>query len=167
MLLVCIGNFGKNVLYRGSKNCFAFLQEACLSLYGPTETNTNVLQENPYHGRYPRFACRKQRTFPECPSTQHLRTLVPKTIPLVMVFGTRVLKYWALGPAGFVEVLPRKTAFVSGQSVSWCIWTGMGHPARVGRSVSRLPKGFSLKAWRASSSAALCFHCVCLVLISP
>ena len=35
----------------------------------------------------------------ESPSTQYLRTLVPKTIPLV-VFGTRVLKYWVLGPSG-------------------------------------------------------------------
>ena len=32
----------------------------------------------------------------EGPSTQYLRTLVPKTIPL-MVFGTKGLKYWALG----------------------------------------------------------------------
>ena len=38
--------------------------------------------------------------FPEGPSTQYLRTLVPKTIAL-MVFGTRVLKYWVLGPSGF------------------------------------------------------------------
>ena len=38
-------------------------------------------------------------TILEGPSTQHLRTLVPKTIPL-MVFGTRVLKFWELGPSG-------------------------------------------------------------------
>ena len=37
--------------------------------------------------------------FPEGPSTQYLRTLVPNTIPLVD-FGTRVLKYWVLGPSG-------------------------------------------------------------------
>ena len=36
---------------------------------------------------------------PEGPSTQHLRTLVPKAID-GMVFGTRVLKYWVLGPSG-------------------------------------------------------------------
>ena len=36
---------------------------------------------------------------PEGPSTQYLRSLVPKTI-LLMVFGTRVLKYWVLGPSG-------------------------------------------------------------------
>ena len=41
---------------------------------------------------------------PEGPSTQYLRTLVPKTIPLV-VFGTRVLKYWLLGPSGSVRRL--------------------------------------------------------------
>ena len=39
--------------------------------------------------------------FPEGPSTQCLRILVPKTIPF-MVFGTRVLKYWVLGPSGFM-----------------------------------------------------------------
>ena len=36
---------------------------------------------------------------PEGPSTQYLRTLVPKTIPLA-VFGTKGLKYWVLGPSG-------------------------------------------------------------------
>ena len=35
----------------------------------------------------------------EGPSTQHLRTLVPKAIN-GMVFGTRVLKHWVLGPSG-------------------------------------------------------------------
>ena len=33
---------------------------------------------------------------PEGPSTQYLRTLVPKTIP-PMAFGIRVLRYWVLG----------------------------------------------------------------------
>ena len=37
---------------------------------------------------------------PECPRTQYFRTLVPKTMPL-MAFGTRVLKYWVLGPCGY------------------------------------------------------------------
>ena len=36
--------------------------------------------------------------FPEGPSTQHLRTLVPNAIK-GMGFGTRVLKYWVLGPS--------------------------------------------------------------------
>ena len=36
--------------------------------------------------------------YPEGPSTQYLRFLVPKTI-LLMVFGTRDLKYWVLGPS--------------------------------------------------------------------
>ena len=36
---------------------------------------------------------------PEGPSTQYLRLLAPKTIPLV-VLGTRDLKYWVLGPSG-------------------------------------------------------------------
>ena len=35
----------------------------------------------------------------EGPSTQYLRTLLPKTIPLV-AFGARVLKYWVLGSSG-------------------------------------------------------------------
>ena len=35
----------------------------------------------------------------EGPSTQYLRTLVPKAIE-GMVFGIRVLKYWVLGPSG-------------------------------------------------------------------
>ena len=39
----------------------------------------------------------KVRTHPEGPSTHHLRFLVPKTV-LSMVFGTRDLKYWVLGP---------------------------------------------------------------------
>ena len=36
---------------------------------------------------------------PEGPSTQYLRSLVPNTIKS-MVFGTRNLKYWLLGPSG-------------------------------------------------------------------
>ena len=46
---------------------------------------------------------------PESPSTQYLRFLVPKTI-LLMVFGTRVLKYWILGPLG-TECRLRATPF--------------------------------------------------------
>ena len=37
-------------------------------------------------------------SYPEGPSTQNLRSLIPKTIPC-MVFGTRVMKYWVLGPS--------------------------------------------------------------------
>ena len=37
-------------------------------------------------------------TYPEGPSTQHLRTLVPNTSK-GMVFRTRDLKYWVLGPS--------------------------------------------------------------------
>ena len=36
---------------------------------------------------------------PEGPSTQYERTLVPKTMKSI-VFGTRNLKYWLLGPSG-------------------------------------------------------------------
>ena len=42
---------------------------------------------------------RTSETTPEGPSTEYLGTLVPKTIPL-MIFGTRSLKYWVLGPSG-------------------------------------------------------------------
>ena len=39
--------------------------------------------------------------YPEGPSSQDLRCLAPKTI-LLMAFGTRVLKYWVLGPSGCI-----------------------------------------------------------------
>ena len=38
--------------------------------------------------------------FPESPSTQYLRFLIPETI-LLMVVGTKDLKYWVLGLSGF------------------------------------------------------------------
>ena len=37
---------------------------------------------------------------PRGPSTQYLKTLAPKTIPL-MIFGTNVFSYWVLGSSGF------------------------------------------------------------------
>ena len=40
---------------------------------------------------------------PEGPSTQYSRTLVPKTI-LLMVFGTKGLKYRVLGPSGIETI---------------------------------------------------------------
>ena len=36
---------------------------------------------------------------PEGPSTEYLRLLFPNTMKS-MVFGTRVLEYWVLGPSG-------------------------------------------------------------------
>ena len=39
------------------------------------------------------------KTYQKGPSTQYLRTLVPKAMK-GMAFGTRVLKYWVLGPFG-------------------------------------------------------------------
>ena len=41
------------------------------------------------------------RPYPVGPSTQCLRFLAPKTIP-VIVYATRDLKYWILGPSGLV-----------------------------------------------------------------
>ena len=50
--------------------------------------------QNQHHGlRYPR----------RVPSTQYLRTLVPKTI-LCVACGTSVLKYWVLGPSGISPI---------------------------------------------------------------
>ena len=44
--------------------------------------------------------------FPHSPSTQCLRSLVPKTIAL-MVFGTSVLTYWVLEPSGLESIVCR------------------------------------------------------------
>ena len=48
-----------------------------------------------------------EHVYPEGPSTQCFRTLVLKTIPF-MVFGTRVLKYWVLGPSGILGVVTHR-----------------------------------------------------------
>ena len=42
--------------------------------------------------------------YPEGPSTQYFRSLVPKTIRL-MAFGTRDLKHWVLGPSGLYSFI--------------------------------------------------------------
>ena len=39
------------------------------------------------------------QSLPEGPCNQYMRLPVPKTMPS-MVFGTRVLEYWVLGPSG-------------------------------------------------------------------
>ena len=44
------------------------------------------------------FAVVARYCSPEGPSTLHVRTLVPKAIT-GMVLGTKVLKYWVLGPS--------------------------------------------------------------------
>ena len=65
------------------------------------------------------------RPCPEGPSTQCLRTLVPKAIK-GMVVGTRVLKYWVLGPSGlgFIVYYPKRTTFepVGGDSYVVPFW---------------------------------------------
>ena len=48
----------------------------------------------------PAWPC-KHKDYPEGPSPQYLRTLVPNTIK-GMVSGTRVLEYCVLGPSGLV-----------------------------------------------------------------
>ena len=70
---------------------------------------------------------------PEGPSTHHLRTLVPNTIPL-LVFGTRVLKYWVLGPSGYLmtDSLACSLAAALAESTSSC-----SRCARVPRRINR------------------------------
>ena len=50
-------------------------------------------------------------SYPEGPSTQHLRTLVPKAIT-GMVFGIRVLKYLVLGPSGSTTLVAKESQLV-------------------------------------------------------
>ena len=52
------------------------------------KTSAESVPGNPFPDRHP-----------EGPSTQQLRSLVPRTIPQ-KVAGTRILKYWVLGPSG-------------------------------------------------------------------
>ena len=59
--------------------------------------------------------------FPKGPSTQYSRTFVPKTIN-GMVFGTRNLIYWVLGPSGFVRqwrILKMSWRGVESLGVGW------------------------------------------------
>ena len=60
---------------------------------------------------------------PEGPSTQDLRTLAPNHIPLI-AFGTRVLKYWVLGPSGSVIKSCRNLAPCHGDMLSLSPWHG-------------------------------------------
>ena len=69
--------------------------------HGPKQTTILHLrtpkQEPPVYRTY------HFKEYPEGPSTQYSRTLVPKAIK-GMVFGTRVLTYWALGPSGIARL---------------------------------------------------------------
>ena len=56
--------------------------------------------------------------FLDGPSTQHLRSLGPKTIPL-MVFGTRGLKYWVLGPSGVYCATRKRQGGVAAVCEAW------------------------------------------------
>ena len=59
--------------------------------------------------------------YPEGPSTQHIRTLVPKTVK-GMVFGTRVLEYWVLGPSGsFLNFQPSAPRPASGEACHFLV----------------------------------------------
>ena len=76
--------------------------------------------------------------YPEGPCTQHLRTLVPNTIK-GMVFGTRDLKYWVLGPSGLdtghrlrALTLPSVRACTAAPTRRHCQHPSASH--RIGRS---------------------------------
>ena len=66
-----------------------------------------TLELTPQAKRKPHLHCR------EGPSTQYLRTLVPNSI-LLMVFGTRVLKYWVLGPSGLATYMLNQSSKAPG-----------------------------------------------------
>ena len=68
------------------------------------------------------------------PSTHYLRTLVPTTIPS-MVLGTRVLKYWVLGHLGFCG-LP-KTPCLWQRWVMWRASLCLGSPQDVRSHVQK------------------------------
>ena len=50
---------------------------------------------------------------PKGPSAQHLRTLVPNSLNC-MVFGTRNLKYWVIGPSGVMAAQAAEAAASKG-----------------------------------------------------
>ena len=76
------------------------------SLAGGSQFHGNIFP--PYQIKNPVQGCRDRgqkslrgdyTRVPEGPSTQYLRFLVPKTT-LLMIYGTRELKHWVLGPWG-------------------------------------------------------------------
>ena len=76
------------------------LKQKVHGTYIPGMSPANATQEKdgcPLEGYVNLYVRRCNTSSPEGPSTQYLRTLVPKTIPL-MVFRTRVLKYWVFDP---------------------------------------------------------------------
>ena len=85
------------------------IPRACDSIPGATWIRQCVVVIRSQHRRYsPRSYGKRRLTrtppvacCPKGPSSQYLRTLVPKPISLT-AFGTRVLKHWPLGPSGLV-----------------------------------------------------------------
>ena len=80
-----------------------------LSWHTATRSIGHRAQYYPQPQRRPKYSLIRD---PEGPSTQYLRTLVPNTNK-GMVFGTRNLKYWVLGPSGIVVVLIQASAMNS------------------------------------------------------
>ena len=76
--------------------CLMYMQTYVMSEYS----------SHPYHFKY----FRPMIPYPESPSTQYSRTLVPKTIPL-MAFGTSVLKYLVFGPSAIAMGLMGHAVF--------------------------------------------------------
>ena len=81
---------------------------------------------------------------PKLPSTQYSRPLAPKTISLV-VFGTRVLKYWVLGPSGLVGLPPSELLRLCDRQANMVVQSRLTR--RMPRpSGARLPRTISAKA---------------------
>ena len=87
-------------------------------------------------------------SFPKGPSTQYLRSLVPNTIKS-MVFGTRNLKYWVLGPSGlhrgsFKDTIlkPRTSTSTEKQILKGCwVQEGLGDSLRPSFRITLDAKG--------------------------
>ena len=79
-------------------------------------------------------------TNPEGPSTQYLRILVLNTTES-MVFGTKDLKYWLLGPSEKVMMS------TSRDSVLWVVWTLMDGPVSATGIVPKAPCTEMVTTW--------------------
>ena len=75
---------------------------SCLGCFCSAHSITYLQEQlgrDPPAGATLQWFCAGLTNFPEGPSTQYVRTLVPNAIKS-MVFGTRSLKYLVLGPSG-------------------------------------------------------------------
>ena len=107
------------------RSCAMLCQKLVVYCRHPTYSESIVLS-NP---------CSKQS---QRVQTQYLRTLVPKTIPL-MAFETRILKYWVLGPFGSCKRRPR-----SGSAGAWALRTAPPQGPRLGRRPPMVYQGLQV-----------------------